>query len=365
MDHFRAEHRDPAVTVLAVVPEEEFSEDRARLLRAAETIGDLGTKLHRFEVAFRERIVIACVRTRVALGHAQLHQERRHRLAGHRRAPVGMQRELTGWDLLALKRFRNQGFGELSILLFRDAPADHVAAINIKKDVEIVITPLDGSFELGNVPTPDLPGSRCQQFRTSRPGRRSLASPLVDFVVLAQKPVHRRYRAEVNAVVEQQGIDLRRRFVAEALRMQMVEHFLLLLFGERSAGDGTGARLGLCFLGNDDLSSVVGRPGYREHFTGCGHRNSGRRLADRLQERVLDYSRGSRERPMSSETFFWRSSKARARSSSLLRRRTSRSEARSSCRTLGSVFSLGEVGTCLPSRSPRAFCFRKSESVEK
>jgi hypothetical protein len=105
VDHFRAEHGDPAVAVLAVIPEEETPKDLPRLLHAAEAIGDLMTKLHRFEVAFRERVVFACVRPEVALDDPQLHQERGHGLAGHRTAPVGMQGELTGRDLLARKRF--------------------------------------------------------------------------------------------------------------------------------------------------------------------------------------------------------------------------------------------------------------------
>lgn len=330
MDHFRTEHRDPAVTVLAVVPEEETAKDLSGLLCAAEAIGDLGTKLHGFEVAFRERIVIACVRTRVALDNPQLYQERGHGLAGHSSPSVGMQRELTGRDILAHKRFRNERFGELGILFFRDAPADHIAAIDVKKNVEIVIAPLDWPFELGDVPTPDFSGSGCQQFGTGRLCLGALASPLVDFVVLPEQTVHGRDRAQINAVVEQEGIDLRWRFVAEALRVQMIEHFLLLLLGERSSRDGADTRWPLCFLWCDPLFSVVGRLGHSQNFTGCCHRNEGRRLAYRLPQRLLLYSMGSRERPMSSETFFWRSSKARARSSSLLRRRTSRSEAMSS-----------------------------------
>lgn len=235
MDHFRAEHRNPAVTVLGVVPEEETSEDLPRLLRAAETIGDLGPELHRFEVTFRERIVVACVRTRVALDYAQLHQECGHGLAGHRRASVGMQGELTGRDLLTHQSLLDQRFGELGILLFCDTPADHIAAIDVKKHVEVVIAPLDWPLELGDIPTPDFAGSLRQKLRTGRVGRRSLPSPLLDFAIFAQQAIHRRHRTEVNAVVEQQRIDLRRRFVAEALRMQMIEHFLLLLLCERSA----------------------------------------------------------------------------------------------------------------------------------
>src|ERR1035441_2609288 len=53
-----------------------------------------------------------------------------------------------------------------------------------------------------------------------------LVAALLQLPIFSQDAMHSADRAEIDALVQQRGIDLRRSLVAEALRVQMIEHDL-------------------------------------------------------------------------------------------------------------------------------------------
>src|SRR5436190_2883120 len=74
---------DARMAVVAVVPAEEASAEGAAIFNRAETIRELWSVLERLELSFRIRIIVGAMRTRVALGDAQVGHEQRHGLGGH------------------------------------------------------------------------------------------------------------------------------------------------------------------------------------------------------------------------------------------------------------------------------------------
>ena len=160
VNHFGGEHRDTGVTMLRVVPDEEFTKDTAGDFGALKALWDFRAILHRLEVALRERIVIACMRTRMALFDSHFDQKFGDGLAGHGTTPICVDSELSWSDFLAHKRLLDERFGDFSTFALGKAPTHHVPTIDVNNDIEIVVAPLFGGFELGDIPTPDLIASR-------------------------------------------------------------------------------------------------------------------------------------------------------------------------------------------------------------
>ena len=96
-------------------------------------------------------------------------------------------------------------------------PADHAAPEDFEDDVEVEVRPFDRAQQLGYVPSPDLIGSGGQQFRLLVMGMAELVAALLQLSISSQDAVHGADRAEIDALVEQGGIDLGWRLVAEAL----------------------------------------------------------------------------------------------------------------------------------------------------
>ena len=67
----RCHHSDAAVIMFVVVPVEKSTTESQRVFVAAKTLREIGTVFHRFELAFRERIVVGDMRSTVRLRHAQ------------------------------------------------------------------------------------------------------------------------------------------------------------------------------------------------------------------------------------------------------------------------------------------------------
>ena len=82
--------------------------------------------------------VVADMRPAVALGD-RIGEQKRHGLGAHRGAPVGMQGELPASDAFLVAGGGDELVGELGRLLWRDHPADHVAAEHIEEEVEYVL----------------------------------------------------------------------------------------------------------------------------------------------------------------------------------------------------------------------------------
>src|SRR6267154_1337084 len=76
-----------------------------------------------------------------------------------------MQRELAALDVLFRATLFDQPLGQLGALAHRHHPPGDIAAEDIEDHVEIEVSPLGWSEQLGDVPTPELLGSRSQKFR--------------------------------------------------------------------------------------------------------------------------------------------------------------------------------------------------------
>src|SRR3984957_4154686 len=87
-----SKQRQTAVPVHLVIPVKEFAEYQARLFFAFKASRYLRSILHRFEMALRKGIVVACVRAGMALDNAQIGKEFSHGYARHLAAVIRMYR---------------------------------------------------------------------------------------------------------------------------------------------------------------------------------------------------------------------------------------------------------------------------------
>jgi len=71
-----------------------------------------------------------------------------------------MQRELSGSDVLFCTALLDQTLGQLRTFAHGHHPAGDVAAEDIEDHVEIKVGPLRRAQQLGDVPAPELIGSR-------------------------------------------------------------------------------------------------------------------------------------------------------------------------------------------------------------
>src|ERR1035437_282500 len=67
-----------------------------------------------------------------------------------------------------------------------------------------------------------------------------LIAAFLQLAILGQDAMHGAYRAEIDVLVQQRGIDLRWSLVAEALRVQMIEHQLAFSRIQSPLRRGTG-----------------------------------------------------------------------------------------------------------------------------
>lgn len=81
---------DPGVAVFVVVVAEEPLAERARVGQRTETPGEDGRVLEGLEVGLAVRVVVGHPGPGVGAGHAQIDQQLRDWLGGHRGAPVGV-----------------------------------------------------------------------------------------------------------------------------------------------------------------------------------------------------------------------------------------------------------------------------------
>jgi len=105
----------PAVMVRVVVPREQIVADGAGVFDRAEAIRKLRPVFERAELRFRKRIVVADAGTRVTCVDAEVREQLGDELAAHRRAAVGMNRELVRADPLlrhvaSIRRWARRAF---------------------------------------------------------------------------------------------------------------------------------------------------------------------------------------------------------------------------------------------------------------
>jgi hypothetical protein len=229
VDVVRSHEAKGAVPMLGVVPGEEPLAERLGVLVGAEPGREVRPVLEGLELGLGEGVVVRDLRPAVRGDHAEGGQQQGHGLGCHRGAAVGVNGELIGCDVLALATLGDQDLGQRGRFLASQQPADDVAAKDVEQHVEVVVRPLDGAQELGDVPAPDLVRPGGEQFRL--PIRRvpELVAPLAHLRVRGQHPVHRADRARRHlARVEQLRPDLRRRQVDEPVPMEQGQDLLAI-----------------------------------------------------------------------------------------------------------------------------------------
>ena len=118
-----------------------------------------------------------------------------------------MQGELAGGDIMFRDRVIEQWLELRGTFRIGDTPADHPAAENVDDDVEIEVGPLGGSHQFRYVPGPNLIWAFGEKFRLLIDGAPQLSTPFADFVMLGENAIHGADRAQIDALVEQAGVD--------------------------------------------------------------------------------------------------------------------------------------------------------------
>jgi len=122
VDIVRREQPEPDVMMFRVVRREEVAAGAAPVLEGAEAVREVGPVLHRLELRLGEQVVVRDVRPRVGLGDAEIGQQPRDGLRGHRRAAIGVHGELARSDALAFTALGDQLLGESRGLALRQHP---------------------------------------------------------------------------------------------------------------------------------------------------------------------------------------------------------------------------------------------------
>ena len=116
-------------------------------------------------------------------------------------------------DALFLAGGGDQPLGQFRSFALCHHPAHHVSAEDVQDDVEVKIGPFDRPQQLRYVPRPNLIGPGSQQFRLLVLRMPQLIAALLQLPVCSQDAMHGADRAEIDAFIQQRGIDLDRGLV--------------------------------------------------------------------------------------------------------------------------------------------------------
>jgi hypothetical protein len=225
VDDRRLQETEPAVMMVVVVPAKERLTERAAIFDRSEAVRKLRAVFERSELGFGKRIVVGHVWPAVRFGDAEIGQEQRDGLAAHRATAVRVDRQLAWLNVVLRAGLGDQSLGEDGALARREHPPDDVATEDVEDHIEIEVGPLGWPEELGDVPAPDFIGARGQQLGRGVVAPPHLIAALFDFVRRLEDPVHRARRAKIGALIEQRGMDLRRRLIDEP-RVEEIQHAL-------------------------------------------------------------------------------------------------------------------------------------------
>jgi hypothetical protein len=139
----------------------------------------------------------------VGLGDAEVGEQERDRLGRHRGAAVGVQGQLVAVDLLLADCLGDQRLGQHGGLAGGDHPADRVAGEDVEDHVEVVVGPLRRPVQLGDIPTPHGVRRRRDQLGLHLRRMGGKAASVAGLAAFTQQPVHRRLRAQVDALIQQ------------------------------------------------------------------------------------------------------------------------------------------------------------------
>lgn len=113
VDGVRGHQADATVAMVVVVPVEEMLTMSPGILERSEALREVWPILQGLELRLRVRVVVRDVRTAVGAGDVQIDQQLRDGLGAHARAPIGMQGEGAGSDVLLGDRLGDEPLGEL------------------------------------------------------------------------------------------------------------------------------------------------------------------------------------------------------------------------------------------------------------
>ena len=111
---------------------------------------------------------------------AEVRAQLGHELAAHRRAPVGVNRELGGADPLLDARRVNQAPSQAGVLGRGDHPTHDVPTEEVEDHIQRVIQVGDRPLQLRDIPRPDLIGGDGDEFRFPVRRMPRLMAPLAD-----------------------------------------------------------------------------------------------------------------------------------------------------------------------------------------
>jgi hypothetical protein len=216
VDFIRRQRSKSVVIVFELVPLE-----KSRQWPRASTIvpkcsGKTEAILERFELCLAKGIVVGYMRPRMGFGDAEIREQKRDVLRGHLRAAVSVNRQRSRANVLTLAGFRNGFFCELGVLAVRDHLTDDITAEYIQNDVEVKVTPLRGTVQLGNIPTPQPIETCGEQFGLGVRRVPKLVAPHPLLSVLGENAVHRAHRARIAAFICERRVYLGQRQVGKA-----------------------------------------------------------------------------------------------------------------------------------------------------
>jgi len=207
-----------------LLPLKEWARPRAGIRQAAELGWKGGPIFQRPHLCLRIRVVVGDVRPRMRLGYAQVGQQWRDILGGHRPAAIGVQRALVMANPVCGTCFGNEDLGQRGRLAFADQKADHIAAEHVHNHLQLGVRPLGWAFEFGDSPAPQCSWSCGEQLRFGRDWAAQLIAPFPHFVGRRQATLHRAPRAQVDRRIKQGRVHLARRAILKARTIEHISH---------------------------------------------------------------------------------------------------------------------------------------------
>ena len=158
--------RQPGVAMFVVVPSRRSAGSaRGRPRSRSNRSGKSGRYFSVLNCASLNGLSLETCGRAVRLGDAEIGEQERHRLGGHRRAAVGVDGQLVTPDALLGAGLADQHLGQRGGFAAGDHPADDVAGEDVQDHVQVVVGPLRRAAQLGDVPRPHLIRLVGDQFR--------------------------------------------------------------------------------------------------------------------------------------------------------------------------------------------------------
>ena len=140
------------MVMFVVVPGNESSAVRERIVVTAKAIGKLGSVLHGLKLALGKGIIVRDMGAAVTLGDAQGGQQLGHGMGRHGRSSIAVDGQLVLGNVLLDECLPNQALRQIGTLAMGEHPADDVTAEDVENHVEVEIGPFFWAQELGDVP---------------------------------------------------------------------------------------------------------------------------------------------------------------------------------------------------------------------